>query len=83
MEQNKEGVNGIIQKFAMLSEGLAEMFPNGKSVVVFSLNNEDFNFTKAQVNDFSQDTKQFKIDISGVEFIFLRDELLSASEDKI
>ena len=82
MDQNKEGVNGVIQRFAMLSEALYDMFPNGKSVVVFSLNKEDFNFTRTQVNDFNQDTKQFKIDISGVEFIFLQDELLNVSEDK-
>jgi len=83
MEQNKEGVNGVIQKFAMLSEAVSEMYPNGKSVVVFSLNENDFNFTKMQVNDLNNDTTQFKIDISGVEFIFLRDELLNVSEDKI
>jgi hypothetical protein len=83
MDKTKEGVNGVIQKFAMLSEGLAEILPNAKSVVVFSLNKEDFNFIKTQVNDFGQNTTQFKIDISGVEFIFLQDELLNVSEDKI
>jgi len=66
----------------MISESLGEVFPNGKSVVVFSLNEEDFNFTKAQVNNFDRNSTQFKVDISGIEFIFLKDELLNASEDK-
>jgi hypothetical protein len=66
----------------MISESLGEVFPNGKSVVVFSLNEEDFNFTKAQVNNFDKNSTQFKVDISGIEFIFLKDELLNASEDK-
>jgi hypothetical protein len=83
MEKNKEGVNGVIQKFAMLSDALVDMFPKAKSVVVFCLNNEDFNTTKAQVNNFDNNTTQFKIDISGTEFIFLKDELLNSSEDKI
>ena len=34
---------------------------------------------KAQVNYFSS-TEQFKIDISGIEFIFLSDKLLNKSE---
>ena len=71
-----------IKKMAILSEGLGELFPQGKSVVVYSLNESDFTFVKTQVNDLS-DTEQFKIDISGVEFIFLRDVLSNTSEDKI
>jgi hypothetical protein len=42
---------------------------------------EDFNFVKTQVGNFDSTTKQFKIDISGIEFIFLKDELLSNAED--
>jgi hypothetical protein len=82
MAENKEGINGLMQKMAYVSDSLGEIFPNGKSIVVFSLNVQDFNFVKAQINDFSN-TNQFKIDISGIEFIFLRDELLNTSEDKI
>lgn len=82
MAKTNEGINGLIEKFALISDGLGEIFPNGKSVVVFSLDKEDFNFVKTQVNDFSS-TEQFKIDISGIEFIFLRDELLNNVEDKI
>jgi hypothetical protein len=82
MEKNKEGVNGVIQKFAVISDALVDMFPKAKSVVVFCLNDSDFNNTKAQVNNFDSNTTQFKIDISGTEFIFLKDELLNVSEDK-
>ena len=81
MAKTNEGINGLIEKFALVSDSLGEIFPNGKSVVVFSLNKEDYNFVKTQVNDFS-DTDQFKIDISGIEFIFLRDELLNNVEDR-
>jgi hypothetical protein len=81
MAKTNEGINGLIEKFALVSDSLGEIFPNGKSVVVFSLNKEDYNFVKTQVNDFSN-TNQFKIDISGIEFIFLRDELLNNVEDR-
>jgi len=82
MEKAKDNVNGLLTQFAMISESIGEVFPKGKSVVVFSLNEEDFNFTKAQVNNFDRNSTQFKVDISGIEFIFLKDELLNVSEDK-
>ena len=81
MATNKEGVNGLIKNLAIVSDELSKIYQNGKSVVVFSLNENDFNFTKLQINNFSNDT-QFKIDISGIEFIFLKDELLNNVEDK-
>lgn len=81
MAKTKEGINGMIEKLALVSENVGNMFPNGKSVVVYSLNKTDFDFVKMQINNFS-DNNQFKIDISGIEFIFLRDELLNVSEDK-
>jgi hypothetical protein len=79
MAKTKEGINGLIQKLAQISDDLSTVFPNGKSVVVFSLNETDFNNTKLQVDNFGNMT-QFKIDISGIEFIFLKDELLNVSE---
>ena len=82
MATNKEGINGLIEKLAIISDELGKVFPNSKSVVVFSLNNTDFEFGKSQVNNFT-DTQQFKIDISGIEFIFLKDELLNNAEDKV
>lgn len=82
MEKNNKGVNGLIEKLAILSEEVRNVFPTGKSVVVYSLDDKDFNFVKAQVGNFDGTTTQFKIDISGMEFIFLKDELLSDVEGK-
>jgi len=79
MAKTKEGINGLMQKLAQISDDLSTVFPNGKSVVVFSLNETDFNNTKLQVDNFGN-MNQFKIDISGIEFIFLKDELLNVSE---
>jgi hypothetical protein len=82
MAKIKDDVNGLLQQFALVSDSLGEIFPKGKSVVVFSLDKEDFEYAKAQVNNLNRDNTQFKIDMSGIEFIFLRDELLTVSEDK-
>lgn len=82
MAKDKEGVNRLIAKLALLSDELGNIFPNGKSVVVFSLNDNDFGNVKLQLNDFTP-TNQLKIDISGIEFIFLSDVLLNNVEGKI
>jgi hypothetical protein len=82
MATNKESINGLIEKLALVSDEIGKIFPESRSVVVFSLNQKDFDFSKTQVDNFSN-TNQFKIDISGIEFIFLRDELLNIAEDKI
>jgi TATA-box binding protein (TBP) (component of TFIID and TFIIIB) len=81
MAKNKESVNELIYKLANIADDLIKIYPSGKSVVVFSLSNDDFKNTKLQVNDFSN-TEQFKIDISGTEFIFLMDERLSDAVNK-
>ena len=82
MAKNKEGVNGIIQKLALATDGLVDILPSAKIVVVYSLNDSDFNMMKLQVNDFSNN-EQLKIDISGTEFIFLKETLLNKSEGNL
>lgn len=80
MAKNKEGVNELVYKLANIADELVKIYPNGRNVVVFSLSDEDFKTSKLQVNDYSQ-SEQFKIDISGTEFIFLMDEKLKDVED--
>ena len=80
MAKNQEGINELVYKLANIADELIKVYPNGRSVVVFSLSNDDFKASKLQVNDYSQ-SEQFKIDISGTEFIFLMDEKLKDAED--
>ena len=81
MAENKEGINQLIYKLANVADELVKIYPQGRTVVVFSLSNDDFKNTKLQVGDLSN-TEQFKVDISGTEFIFLMDEKLKDVEDK-
>lgn len=77
MEKNNQSIDGIIEKLALLSEASSNLFPDGKMVVVFSLNDVDFKRVQNNFRDVDRSFKQFKIDISGIEFIFLQDGLLS------
>lgn len=80
MAEDKKGFDDLIEKFTLVSEGLVDIIPTAKPIVVFSLNESIFFNVKKHFNN-SENMNQFKVDMSGVEFIFLKDELLSNVED--
>ncbi len=81
MEKNSEVIYGMIERMALISDAIDNLFVNGRKVIVVELKKNDFEETKKQFKNISPDLTQFKIDISGVEFIFILDELLNVSED--
>lgn len=83
MAETKTSIDGIIEKLAIISEATDELFPDGRKAVVFELKLSDFKRVQNNFRQVDHGHKQFKIDISGVEFIFLLDELLNVEKDKI
>jgi hypothetical protein len=83
MGENQKSIDGIIEKLALLSDAADSLFPSGRKVVVFELNKEDFKKVQNNFREVDQTFKQFKIEITGVEFIFLLDELLNDEKDKV
>jgi hypothetical protein len=77
MAENYEGASGIMNKLALIADAIQTMYPEGKGVVVLALNQKDFKDTQISLLIPQQDEKQYKVDISGTEFIFLPDELLN------
>ena len=82
MSEDKKSIDGIIEKLAIISEAATDIFPNGKMVIVFELKTNDFKRVQNNFRTIDHSHKQFKIDISGTEFIFLLDELLTDEKDK-
>ena len=82
MGEDKKSIDGIIERLAIISEATDELFPNGRKVVVFELKLDDYKRVQNNFREVDHGHKQFKIDISGVEFIFLLDELLTDEKDK-
>lgn len=83
MGENQKSIDGIIENLALISEAIDEIFPDGKKAVVFELKETEFKKVQHNFREVDRAHKQFKIDISGVEFIFLLDELLSDEKDTI
>lgn len=73
MAENQKN-SELLSKLALLTEA-AQDITNGKISIIYELNLEDFrkmylNFE----NKVDTEKKQFKVDISGTDFIFLLDE---------
>ena len=83
MEENYKSVDGIIEKLALISDAVDSLFPDGKSAVVFQLKNDDFKKVQNNFREVDKNHKQFKIDISGVEFIFLEETSLTDEIDTV
>ena len=84
MEENQKNDLGDLEKLAILSDSFADLFPNGKTLVVFELKQEDY---KRMINNFRQidhHHKQFTVEISGVDFHFMLEpeEKVETTEDK-
>lgn len=82
MAENKESI-GILEKMALLSDAVENTFPKSKTAVVVEMNKTDFITAKKDLLIPNEELKEFKVDMSGTEFIFLFDESLNVVEDKI
>jgi hypothetical protein len=70
-----------MEKLAMVADALESIFPNGESSVLFTLGNEEFKSIQKHFREVDSGFKQFKIDISGIEMLFILDELLKDELD--
>lgn len=83
MAKNNKGVNELIERLAVLSDSVDKFFPNGKKMLVFELNYNEFQNTKIQFGILDNNTKRFNVDMSGVEIIFIEDGLLNDETSKV
>ena len=82
MGKNNKSADGLVEKLAILSDAVENLFPQGKGILVFELKKYDFFDVQKKFGIKSDDDTKFKIDISGTEIIFLLDELLNGETDK-
>jgi hypothetical protein len=79
MAENQKSIDGIIEKLALIANGLEELFPEGTIAVALELKNDEFKKVQNNFRTIDHTHKQFKIDLSGVEFMFLLNE--SSTDD--
>lgn len=77
MEENTKSIDGVIEKLAMISDGLESLFPTGKIAVALELNKNDFKKVQKNFREVDHNHKQFMIELSNVQFMFLLGESLT------
>lgn len=73
MAENQESVDGYLERLALLAEGLDQIH-QGSKAVIFDMPKDEFIKTRDMLKNISEDKDKFKIDISGIEFIYLLNE---------
>lgn len=83
MEEDKKSFNGILEKLALITDATEQLFPNGKSLLIFELDDQDFNDVRKNFRQVDKNFKKFTVDISGVEVLFINDGYLAEIMSKI
>jgi hypothetical protein len=71
MAENQKSIDGIIENLALITDATQTLFPNGKSVIIFELEYNDFKKVQSNFRQIDQGFTQFKIDLSGVDVVFI------------
>ena len=82
MEENKESFIGVIEKLALVTDGIQNIFPDGKVICVYELDEEDFKKVQENFRKIDHSHKRFSIDISGVEHVFIHEAFERLNEKK-
>jgi hypothetical protein len=78
MAENQKSIDGIIEKLAMIVDAADELFPEGKMLLAFELKETEFKKVQGNFREIDKSFKQFKIEMSGNDIMFLLDESSSA-----
>jgi hypothetical protein len=74
MAENQKSIDGIIEKLAMIVDAADELFPDGKMLLAFELKETEFKKVQGNFREIDKSFKQFKIEMSGNDIMFLLDE---------
>jgi hypothetical protein len=70
MSETEKSV-GVVEKLALIADGLQTLFPKGTMAVALELEYYDFKSVQKNFREIDNKFRQFKIDMSGIEFMFL------------
>ena len=73
MGQNKDTNFGEINKLALIAESVQNLF-KGKGTIIFELQKEEYSNIISHFREIDRHHKQFTIEISGMDFVFILDE---------
>jgi hypothetical protein len=83
MEENQEGTTSIIENLALITDAMQTVFPNGKMICVYELNDEDYKSVQKHFRKIDHFHNKFSVDISGLEHVFINESVMGeVTEEK-
>jgi hypothetical protein len=73
MAENKNNDLGVLEKLALLADSFQDLF-KGQTMVVFELDKEEYASVINHFREIDRHHKQFTIEISGTDFVFMLKE---------
>lgn len=73
MAENKVDNFGTLEKLALLADSVQELF-KGQTMIVFELEKEEYSSVINHFREIDRHHKQFTIEISGTDFVFILKE---------
>ena len=67
MAENQESAPNIIENLALVTDAIQTIFPDGKIICVYELNDEDYKKVQVNFRKIDNVNKRFSVDISGLE----------------
>lgn len=77
MDENQKSIDGVIEKLAMIADGLETLFKEGKIAVALELKKEEFKKVQDNFRSIDSNHTQFMIEMSNVQFMFFLGESLT------
>jgi hypothetical protein len=74
MDENQKSTDGVLENLALITDAMQTLFPEGKMICVFELNNDDFKKVQSNFRKIDIGFKKFSIDMSGVEHVFIHED---------
>lgn len=74
MAENQESTPNIIENLALVTDAMQTMFPEGKIICVYELNDDEFKKVQENFRKIDHSHKRFSIDISGLEHVFIHED---------
>jgi len=64
----------------MITDATQQIFPNGKSLIIFELEEKDYKRVQDHFRKIDNNHKKFVVDISGVEVVFILENSMKDEE---
>ena len=86
MAENQESPTSIIENLALITDAMQTVFPNGKMICVYELEEEDFKNVQQLFRKIDHHHNKFSVDISGLEHVFINtsapDEVVNETKEE-